>query len=262
MLSAHSAIQVRISDKMHRRSFDLARTVVNLAAFCEGYGWTVLFEHFVDDSGVQTPFIARDLDLAALCTTYSGSVDFGKILTIVGTDPTLMRHLNDLIQAITIPHESSASCARAIEGLKHMVARPDSSDSAAWRQMQEALRADKAYLQFITMHRAKVGTANTVGSRVTSQERLLCEPGKSWIDISSTGSEAERRRSPKMNFRCSLVDRRNHFLPITSRIYVVAFVQPLLCCFHFASLYGGTGSSNPVRSTPEEVLRRRWRHVD
>ena len=42
----------------------------------------------------------------------------------------------------------------------------------------------------------------------------------------------------------------------------VAFVQPLLCCFHFASLYNGTGSSNPVRSTPEEVLRRRWRLVD
>jgi hypothetical protein len=42
----------------------------------------------------------------------------------------------------------------------------------------------------------------------------------------------------------------------------VAFVQPLLCRFHFASLYGGTGSSNPVRSTPEEVLRRRWRLVD
>jgi len=136
--------------EVHRRSFDLARTVVNLAAFCEGYGWTILFEHFVDDSGVQTPFIARDLDLAALCTTYTGSVDFGKILTIVGTDPTLMRHLNDLIQAITIPHESSTSCARAIEGLKHMIARPDSSDNAAWRQMQEALRADKAYLQFIT----------------------------------------------------------------------------------------------------------------
>jgi hypothetical protein len=38
--------------------------------------------------------------------------------------------------------------------------------------------------------------------------------------------------------------------------------RPVASCFHFASLYGGTGSSNPVRSTPEEVLRRRWRLVD
>lgn len=133
--------------EIHRRSFDMARSMVNLAAFSQGYGWFLVFDHFMDDRGSTTPFIAHDPEIAKLCTTCAGS-GYGEMLPIVATDHALTRHLNDLIQAISVPHETT-SCARVVDGLKSMIA-PTASDSAAWAQMQKTLRVDKNYLKLIT----------------------------------------------------------------------------------------------------------------
>jgi hypothetical protein len=136
--------------EIYRRSFDICPAAVNLAAFQLGFGWTIVFEHFVNSEGIQTPLTTYDPALAQICTAYSLQEGFNEIFRFVFSQPILIRHLSDLITAMTVPHEAPMSCARAMDGLKHLIAKPDSSDSAAWHQMRAALRADKAYLQFIT----------------------------------------------------------------------------------------------------------------
>jgi hypothetical protein len=141
--------------EIHRRSLDIVRSAVNLAAFCSGVGYSVVFEHFVDDLGKQSVFSPQDPSLAGLCTSFSldpgsAKTPFGKMWDLVVTDPALFQALDDLIVSITLPHHSSVNCARAVEGLRHLIAAPGASASQAWEQMRDALRLDRSFLQLIT----------------------------------------------------------------------------------------------------------------
>ena len=69
---------------------------------------------------------------------------------LVVTDPALFQALDDLIVSITLPHHSTVNCARAIEGLRHLIAAPDATVSQAWEQMRNALQLDRSFLQLIT----------------------------------------------------------------------------------------------------------------
>lgn len=135
-----------------KRSFDLTRTAVNLVAFAQGYGLLVVFDKLTLADGTTVQIIPEDKGLPQLVTTLKGSADFEQIFKIVAMQPIITRHLADLITAITVPHEAATSCARAIDGLKHLVAQPGSKDKIAWRQMQAALAMDESYLQFISHH--------------------------------------------------------------------------------------------------------------
>lgn len=136
--------------EIHRRAYDICRAAINLAAFSTGYGLVIAFDTFVDGHGTQTPLVMVDAELARLCTAFSGASGFDAVFRMVASEPILIRHLSDLIQAITVPHEAPMSCARAMDGLKHLIAAPSSNDNAAWQQMRHALRADMAYLKYIT----------------------------------------------------------------------------------------------------------------
>jgi hypothetical protein len=139
------------------RAFDLARATVDLVGFCTGYGFTVVFETFTSPTGVTTPFGAYDPSLSALCTAFKMGVfsaaleenDFHKVLTIVSTDWRIFRALRDLIEAITLPHESAVNCARAIEGLRNIIAS-NPSRRQAWREMRDTLNISEDYLKLIT----------------------------------------------------------------------------------------------------------------
>lgn len=141
--------------EIHRRSFDIVRSAVNLAGFCSGVGYTVVFERFVDTLGKESMFAPQDPSLASLCTSFSlapqqGKMPFGSMWDLVVADPALFLALDDLIVSITLPHHSVVNCARAVEGLRHLIASPGASVSQAWEQMRDALRLDRGFLQLIT----------------------------------------------------------------------------------------------------------------
>src|ERR1700741_442292 len=72
------------------------------------------------------------------------------MVNFVLSDPTLFMALNDLVSAITIPHVAPVACIRAIEGIRHLIALPDTKEPQAWQQMRDALRVDRNFLQFIS----------------------------------------------------------------------------------------------------------------
>src|SRR5262249_26539082 len=57
--------------------------------------------------------------------------------------------LNDLINAIRIPHITATNCSRVVEGIRHLIA-PNQTEKAGWAVMRAALNVDEAYLKFLS----------------------------------------------------------------------------------------------------------------
>jgi len=184
--------------EIHRRALDIVRSAVNLAAFSSGTGYSVIFESVINTSGQKTMFAPQDSSLARLCASFSlgsqpGKTSFGEMWGLVVSDPPLFQALDDLIVSITLPHHSSVNCARAIEGLRHLIATPDATVSEAWEQMRNALQLDRNFLQLIT----DTSTAPRHGNRshirgVTTTEIVR----RSWIIMDRFLEYRKRGNSP------------------------------------------------------------------
>jgi hypothetical protein len=152
------------SDFVHvyMRALDLCQASVDLVAFSQGCGLTVLLDTFVNPHGVRSPIAPQELGLACLCTAFKLDSSFDEVHSLVLTDWRLGMALHDLTLSITLPHAGAINCARAIEGLRHLIATSDSDDKKAWEEMRVALNVDRAYLQLITDASKNVRRGNRV----------------------------------------------------------------------------------------------------
>jgi len=142
---------------VYMRAFDLARASVNLVAFALGSGMALILETMIDPLGTTTPLVFTDPRLAPLCRSFSINSSlpdprFDQVCQFVLTEPPLFFALNDLIASITLPHESSVNCARAVERLRNLVASPDLPRKDAWAYFRKSLNISKEYLEFVTMY--------------------------------------------------------------------------------------------------------------
>jgi hypothetical protein len=137
---------------VYMRAFDICRASVGLASFAMGYGLTVVLETFVDPGGSKSTILAKDESLASLCTAFTLTKGFDEVHTMVLQNWPLFHALNDLIEAITVPHVSPVNCGRVVERLRELIASPGSNRKNAWKEMRDALQVDEAYLKFITDH--------------------------------------------------------------------------------------------------------------
>ncbi len=140
--------------ELYRRAFDLARASVNLVAFANGIGLTVLLEMLIAPDGSPTELAPIDPSLPPLCTAYSLDparlADFNAVFNAVLKSPDLFMALEDLIHALSLPHVSPVNCARAMDRLKHLIATPGSAEKDAWKQLRDALQIDEQYLRYVT----------------------------------------------------------------------------------------------------------------
>lgn len=155
----HSAIHVacdlnrwgdEVLPTVFKHALDLCRASVDLVGFSMGWGLTVHLHSFVDPDGNVSALLFQAPGLSPLCTAYNVSEGFGEIHRMVLQEPTLMHALNDLVQAITVPHKSLVNCARAMDRLKHLVAPAGATKKDAWAALQSALRIEEDYLKVIT----------------------------------------------------------------------------------------------------------------
>jgi hypothetical protein len=144
--------------ELHRRAFDLARACVNVAAFATGFGVTVFFDNFIAPNGIQSALLFTSPHVVAECTAFKMNPQtqeekkaLSKILGLVMSEPALFMALNDLIQAVSVPHMAPANCGRVIDGLRKLVV-PGVEPKQAWPIFQAAIHADAAYLNFISEH--------------------------------------------------------------------------------------------------------------
>jgi len=75
--------------------------------------------------------------------------DLEAILAIVMKEPALFMALNDLIQAVSVPHMTPTNCGRVLDGLRKLVA-PGMEPKQGWPIFQQTIQADEPYLTFIS----------------------------------------------------------------------------------------------------------------
>jgi hypothetical protein len=141
---------------MYIRALDLARATVDLVAFAGAMGLTVFSDTLVKPDGSSSPIILTNDRLAPLCTSYcinstkpEENAVYNRIYELITGEPGLFMALNDLIVAITLPHQAPVNSGRAIEGLRHLIA-PTASPKSGWVSLRENLQLEKQYLEFVT----------------------------------------------------------------------------------------------------------------
>jgi hypothetical protein len=129
----------------------------------------VAIETFTNPVGEKSVFVPQDHSVAALCTAFNlapattkGENSFNTVLEIVLSDWRIFRILRELIEAITLPHESAVNCARAIEGLRHYVSPAGAPRNQTWAILRDGLKLTEPYLKMIT----EVSTAPRHGDPV------------------------------------------------------------------------------------------------
>ncbi len=171
--------------QLYRRALDLSRVAADAVSFASGIGFTVHLERISIDGSDPKELVFRQPDVEGLCTAYSLSIngtpeqkqDVTGILTLLMTEPPLYMALNDLIQQLLLPHSAGINCGRMLDGLKKIVG-PAMNDKAGWLVLQEAIRADAAYLKFISDN----STKPRHGDRTMSNDAITAEAIKrSWI---------------------------------------------------------------------------------
>ncbi len=156
---------------LYMRAWDIARTCVELVAFRKAWGVEVVLTKFVKPDGVEAEIVFNDPRLEPICKSYDLENGFPEMLKIVLGSPAIFSLLHDLIRAITVPHASTVTCARVVDGIKHLIASGAPSRAKEWLQMREALRVDETYVRLITDHSkdARHGKAVHIPGNVTSE---------------------------------------------------------------------------------------------
>lgn len=182
---------------LYRRALDLARATVNVVAFAQGYGVTVVFETVILPDGTPSEIVITDPRLPPLCTAYSIDpaklADFLTVRNTVISSPDLFMALEDLIQAITLPHVAPVNCARAMDRLKHSIATPTANDKQGWNEMRSALRIDEPYIKFITevSKNPRHGRPGHTSGDLTSDATI-----RSWTIMNRFFEYLKRERKP------------------------------------------------------------------
>ncbi len=156
---------------LYMRAWDLARASVELVAFRLGWGVDVVLSKFVRPDGIENDLVFSDERLAPICKSYDLTNGFPEMLKIVLGDPAIFSLLHDLIRAITVPHASTVTCARVVDGIKHLIASAATTRTQEWLQMREALRVDETYLRLITDYSkdSRHGKAVRIPGNITTE---------------------------------------------------------------------------------------------
>ena len=93
-----------------------------LSCKARSYGLTVFLDTLITPTGESTPLRFENPQLPPLCTAFrvnattpAENADFDKVYRLTVAEPGLFMALNDLIVAITLPHQAPINCRRVAE---------------------------------------------------------------------------------------------------------------------------------------------------
>jgi hypothetical protein len=142
--------------EMYKRSYDLAKTAVNLACFAIGEGLICVLEFAILPDGTPSILRLTDPRLGQYCNSYKlGDPDpanqktFNDVAVMIATDWEFFLTLNDLVESITTPQIAAINCGRVIDSIRRQIA-PTLSANAAWQEMHKALNISRSYQEFIS----------------------------------------------------------------------------------------------------------------
>lgn len=132
------------------RGTDVAKAVIDLCSFERGWGMSLTIDQWITPDGTKRDLRFNDPNLIGLCTAYVEGGDIAPLLKDIIEEPAIMLALNDLILSNNMPHSAPINCARAIEGIRQIIAGPGTEAKKAWPVMQAALNLDQSFILPIT----------------------------------------------------------------------------------------------------------------
>jgi hypothetical protein len=115
----------------------------------------LVFDFVILPNGVPSQLRYEHPILSQYCTSYGltpdRSRDLAEIFNLVTTDTALFRALNDLIEAITMPHIALINCGRVMDNIRRQIV-PKLDGTKAWEAMGAELNMSRPYRKFISDH--------------------------------------------------------------------------------------------------------------
>lgn len=130
-------------------STDMVQTVVNVAAFYEGLGITVIYEKYFSTDGQEQGFTLGCPALSTILHGYDLWHRIDEVLQIVISDGALRIAINDMIQSLYLPDNIPINCYRAVETVRHSLSDCKEA-SETWKRMRDTLNLDRSYIDPIT----------------------------------------------------------------------------------------------------------------
>ena len=123
------------------------RARIDLAAFHRGVGAIVTFDWMKDHNGAISNLAIAQSDLPARCTSFDSNNNYREIRAMAEQDEAMSLAINDLILAQTSTNTAEINCARAVEGVRNIVAGEGIHPNIAWPRLRERLNIDEQYLR-------------------------------------------------------------------------------------------------------------------
>lgn len=167
------------------RALDMTKAIVNLYCFSEGMGLTVRIDNFyLDPDPEKKILLMLHPDLRQYCTAFNvrpnpgGLAEFNSVLAMIAKEFAVCMAIDELIVAISTNHQIPVACARAIEGLRKLLAAREEDRGKQWGIFQESLNITRKYREYITNQ----STEGRHGDRSHIEAHLLTETlNRSWI---------------------------------------------------------------------------------
>lgn len=166
----------QLFEDIHFRTIEIARAVVDLIAFREGFGIILFVDRYLDPAGTVHEIAITNAPLVGICKSFSGD-NFGEAVNLVAATPRLFVALNDLVLCISWPHQSAMMSYRSVEAIRHLIA-PGIAEKRQWEVFHAALNTSKSYVMLLT----EVSTPHRHGDRSKISPDTLTEiVSRAWI---------------------------------------------------------------------------------
>jgi hypothetical protein len=129
------------------------RSMVDLCSFGTGVPYVVSMDAAIYPDGSRRDITIRTPPVEGICTfmqTTGNQIAFSDALPLLFNKPDLALCLRDLINGATYPDSCVVDCARAIEGIRHLIDPNGNKRGEGWGKLQDVLNVDRSYREFIT----------------------------------------------------------------------------------------------------------------
>ena len=139
-----------IGRQLLMQSKDLVQLVLDVVGFATGHAMKAEIDTMIDTEGTSHGLVTQMPAVEALCTAFSvARGDLLSFIPFVANSPQLYTALHDLVSVLDHPYHAPVNCARAVEGLRHLIS-PNTQRKQAWEEMRKVLRLTTDYIGYIT----------------------------------------------------------------------------------------------------------------
>lgn len=133
------------------RALEIVRVPVDLFAFANGVGLSVVLDRLTEENGKSGPVLMVDDALGRTATAVNNlSPDqFSSIITFASRNPGFYLTLRDLIEILTEPYVAPRNGHRVVEGIRHLLSHGEQDKIKSWRKLQTTLQIERSYLDII-----------------------------------------------------------------------------------------------------------------